>query len=105
MSGPLAAEETRKLAETFRLLGDPTRLSILLCCLKAPRPVSDIAAALGRSQSLISHHLRLLRAARLMRGERRARQIFYSLDDPHIREMLGHMVHHLAEDDILVTIP
>ena len=48
------------LAETFRLLGDPSRLRILLYCLKSPRSVGDIAKSLDLSQTLVSHHLRLL---------------------------------------------
>ena len=56
------------IAETYRLLGDPTRLKIVLTCLEGPIAVGDIAKATGASQSLVSHHLRLLRAARLVRG-------------------------------------
>ncbi|AGT11091.1 ArsR/SmtB family transcription factor [Paracoccus aminophilus] len=94
----LAADETTRLAETFRLLGDTTRLSILLCCLAGPRAVGEISDLLGQSQSLVSHHLRLLRAARLVRGERRARQVFYSLSDRHVSDMLHDMAHHIAEE-------
>lgn len=48
--------DTASLAETFRLLGDPTRLRILFYCLDAPRSVGDIAESLHLSQSLVSHH-------------------------------------------------
>lgn len=90
--------DTAGLAETFRLLGDPTRLRILFYCLDAPRSVGDIAESLHLSQSLVSHHLRLLRSARLVRGERRARQIFYALSDVHVSGMLMDMAHHMRED-------
>ena len=86
------------LAETFRLLGDPTRLRILFSCIGGVRPVGDIAASLGLSQSLVSHHLRLLRGARLVRGERRAKQVFYALADRHVSDMLADMAVHIAED-------
>lgn len=89
--------ETAILAEIFRLLGDPTRLRILLHCLPAPRAVGGIAEALGLSQSLVSHHLRLLRGARLVRGERRARRIFYQVADDHVGDMLRDMVSHVGE--------
>lgn len=56
------------IAETYRLLGDPTRLKVVLTCLDGPIAVGDIAKATGASQSLVSHHLRLLRAARLVRA-------------------------------------
>lgn len=100
MSRPpaLAAHETQILAETFRLLGDPTRLRILLHCLAGPCPVGEIAEGLDLSQSLVSHHLRLLRGARLVRGERRARQVFYALADRHVSDMLADMASHVAEE-------
>lgn len=94
----LCRNETVILAETFRLLGDPTRLSILLFCLSGSRSVGEIAEGLELSQSLVSHHLRLLRAARLVRGERRARQIFYAPDDEHVSTMLVDMASHIAEE-------
>lgn len=95
----LSSHQTTILAETFRLLGDATRLRILLYCLPGPRSVGEIAAGLDLSQSLVSHHLRLLRGARLVRGERRSRQIFYALDDSHVSDMLADMATHIAEDD------
>jgi len=85
------------LAETFRLLGDASRLKILLCCLDAPCCVGDIAERLQLSQSLVSHHLRLLRGARLVRGERVAKQVFYAIDDPHVSRVLLDMASHIVE--------
>ena len=86
------------LAETFRLLGDPSRLRILLYCLQRPRSVGDIAKSLDLSQTLVSHHLRLLRGARLVRGERQAKQIFYEVADAHVSTMLIDMASHIGED-------
>ena len=86
------------IAETYRLLGDPTRLKVVLTCLEGPIAVGDIAVAIGASQSLVSHHLRLLRAARLVRGTRRNKQVFYEVEDDHIARMLSDMLAHAAED-------
>lgn len=86
------------IAETFRLLGDPTRLKILLACLDAPRSVGEIALIVDASQSLVSHHLRLLRAARLVSGTRKAKQVIYEAADAHIRDMLNDMIAHSAEE-------
>jgi DNA-binding transcriptional ArsR family regulator len=86
------------IAETYRLLGDPTRLKVVLTCLEGPIAVGDIAKATGASQSLVSHHLRLLRAARLVRGTRRNKQVFYEVEDDHIVRMLTDMLAHAAED-------
>ena len=85
------------IAETYRLLGDPTRLRVLLACLAAPIAVGDIAKAVNASPSLVSHHLRLLRAARLVRGTRRNRQVFYETADQHIARMLADMIEHAME--------
>lgn len=86
------------IAETYRLLGDPTRLKIVLTCLDGPIAVGDIAKATGASQSLVSHHLRLLRAARLVRGTRRNKQVFYEAADDHVARMLADMLAHAAEE-------
>jgi len=86
------------IAETYRLLGDPTRLRVLLACLATPIAVGDIAKAVNASPSLVSHHLRLLRAARLVRGTRRNKQVFYETADDHIAHMLTDMIEHAMED-------
>ncbi|MBB3344676.1 metalloregulator ArsR/SmtB family transcription factor [Luteimonas sp. RC10] len=91
------SEHVEILAGTFRLLGDPTRLRVLLTCLDGPVPVGEIARRTGASQPLVSHHLRLLRGARLVRGERRQRQVFYATADAHIRDMLVDMLAHADE--------
>jgi len=93
----LSEQELTTLSETFRLLGDPSRLKILLCCSGGPKPVSQISQELELSQSLVSHHLRLLRAARLVRGVRRSKNVFYEIDDAHVGDMLHGMVNHIAE--------
>jgi len=86
-----------QLADLFRLMGDATRLRIILTCLQEPISVGDIAERLTLSPSLVSHHLRLLKAARVLRGERRGKQIFYSALDEHIRCVIDDMVAHVGE--------
>ena len=86
-----------RLADLFRLMGDPTRLRIILTCLTEPTSVGDIASRLNLSQSLVSHHLRLLRAARVLKGARRGKQMFYSSDDAHIEHVLADMLAHIRE--------
>ncbi|SDG65110.1 ArsR/SmtB family transcription factor [Paraburkholderia phenazinium] len=85
------------LADLFRLLGDPTRLRIVLACLDEQRAVGAIAESLGFSPSLVSHHLRLLRAARIVRAARQGKQVFYLAADRHISGMLAGMLEHVAE--------
>jgi DNA-binding transcriptional ArsR family regulator len=86
-----------ELADLFHLLGDPTRLRIVLACLAQPTAVGDIAAALNLSSSLVSHHLRLLRAARIVKAERQGKQVFYAAADAHISGLLSNMFEHIAE--------
>jgi DNA-binding transcriptional ArsR family regulator len=95
----MAEDQVVELAEMFRLMSDPTRLRIILACLDAPVSVGDMADGLGLSASLVSHHLRLLRAARLLQADRRGRQVFYVVGDSHIRSMLTDMVDHVAEGE------
>jgi len=84
--------EIETLAGMFRMLGDGTRLRILLLCAEGETPVGDIARRLSLSQSLVSHHLRLL-----LRGERRGRNVFYALADAHVRRMIADMRAHARE--------
>jgi len=94
-----AEEAVSQLADLFSLMGDTSRLRIILTCLHAPISVSDIAEKLGLSQSLVSHHLRLLRAARVLRSERRGKQVFYVAADAHIQCVIEDMVAHIGEPD------
>jgi ArsR family transcriptional regulator len=96
----ISDDHAAELADTFRLMSDPTRLRILFACLAAPVSVGAIADRLNLSQSLVSHHLRLLRAARVVKSDRRGRQIFYSCADSHIVSVLTDMAHHVAEPDL-----
>lgn len=93
-----AEGDIQTVAEMFRLLGDPTRLRILVACLGDPVSVGGIVERTGASQSLVSHHLRLLRAARLVRGTRVARQVFYVAADEHVHHMLHDVFEHAAEE-------
>ncbi len=86
-----------QLADLFRLLGDPTRLRIVVACLRGPTAVGDLAAALDLTSTLVSHHLRLLRAARLVKFERRGKHVLYSTADRHVSDMLQDMIEHIAE--------
>ena len=85
------------LAQTFQALSDPTRVRLISALTKAELCVCDLAAVLGMSQSAVSHQLRSLRDLRLVKSRREGREIFYTLDDEHIRELyelgLKHIQH------------
>ena len=92
-----APDRVTALAETFHMLGEPNRLRIVLACLKAPVSVGVLADELGLSPSLVSHHLRLLRAARLLAGRREGKRVFYAPADEHVRSVVRDMLDHVAE--------
>lgn len=89
-----------ELADLFRLLGDPTRLRIVLACMDKSVAVSEIASSLTLSQSLVSHHLRLLRGARIVKAERQGKQVFYTTADHHISGVLSDMLEHIQEPHV-----
>ena len=93
----LTPEQNALLAEVFRLLGDPTRLRIVFACLDRSVAVGDIAAELALSPSLVSHHLRLLRAAHVVRAERQGKNVLYAAADDHVRAVLKAMAAHVGE--------
>ena len=95
----LQSDQTAQLAETFGLLADPTRLSIVVVCMEQEISAGSIANQLGSSPSLVSHHLRLLRAARILRAERRGKQVFYSMADACVHDVLKIMINHLFIHD------
>ncbi len=80
-------DEAYELARTFQALADPTRVRLISSLLKSELCVYDLAALLGLTQSAISHQLRSLRDMRLVKSRRLGREMFYTLDDDHIREL------------------
>ena len=90
----LDAPEAERLAETLKALASPGRLRLLADLLGGERAVEDLARAAGLSDSATSHHLRLLRALRLVRARRDGRNVFYSLHDDHVADLLAAVRHH-----------
>ncbi|MGA8261364.1 MAG: metalloregulator ArsR/SmtB family transcription factor [Arenicellales bacterium] len=91
-------DQAAELAEVFHLLGESNRLRLVCACLDEAVSVHDLAEQLGITGSLVSHHLRLLKAARLMRAEKRGRQVFYRAADEHVCRVLQDMTAHIHED-------
>jgi len=85
------------LAETFKVLGDVTRVRILDALSRAELCVGDLAELLGVSESAVSHQLRLLRGMRLVRPRRDGRLVFYALDDHHIVGLFAQGLQHVEE--------
>src|SRR5258708_35063784 len=85
------------LAETFKVLGDTTRVRILDALARAEVPVCDLAQLLGLTQSAVSHQLRLLRGMRLVKSRRAGRHIYYVADDHHIVGLFEQGLEHVQE--------
>ena len=83
------------LAEFFKIFGDSTRIRILYALFESELCVCDIAALLGMTQSAVSHQLRILKDAKLVRFRRDGKSVFYALDDDHVRMILRVGMEHL----------
>jgi DNA-binding transcriptional ArsR family regulator len=96
----LAPDEATRLADLFRMLGDPGRTRILFALLDAGELcVSDLAVAVHAPETSVSHALRLLRTAGIVRNRRDGRNVYYALDDAHVRMLLALSLEHLRHGD------
>lgn len=89
--------EAVELADTFAVLGDPTRVRMVDALAHGELCVSDLAALVGLTESAVSHQLRLLRSLRIVRARRAGRLVYYQLDDAHIRTLLDQGRRHIEE--------
>lgn len=93
-------DEASRLADVFKLLGDPTRTRLLSALLEAGELcVCDLAEVIGVAESSVSHALRLLRTAGIVRNRRDGRMVYYSLADAHVRMLLDLSLEHLRHDE------
>ena len=84
-----------RLAEIFKVLGDPTRIKLLALLSASEMCVCDIADALGMKQSAISHQLRVLRGARLVKFRKDGKEAWYFLDDDHVVKLMNQGLEHV----------
>lgn len=87
-----------QMAESFKALSDPTRLQILALLFADERSVGDLADHLDVSQSAVSHQLRILRTMDIVRYHKEGREVFYSLADDHVRDILLRTLEHILDD-------
>ena len=93
-----AAETMQELAEQFRLFGDVTRVRILWVLSQGAMCVCDLAELLQCGQSAVSHQLRLLRQAHLVRYEKKGKSSVYMLDDEHVWQIFRLGLSHVTEE-------
>lgn len=85
------------LAELFKVFGDTTRIKILCALFESEMCVCDIASLLSMNQSAISHQLRVLKQARLVKFRKDGKVVYYSLDDEHVKQIFDHGLVHVNE--------
>ena len=85
-----------ELSDFFHIFADPTRLKILFT-IEEPMCVCDIASVLGMTKSAVSHQLKILRQANLVRYRRSGKNIFYSLSDEHVKVIIEYALEHIKE--------
>ena len=90
-------ERLYDLAELFKVFGDTTRIRILYVLFESEMCVCDIAELLHMTQSAISHQLRILKQAHLVRNRREGKTVYYFLDDDHVRTVIGQGMEHIEE--------
>ena len=90
-------EHLSSLAELFKVLGDPTRMKILYALFESELCVGDIALLLGMGQSAVSHQLKILKDASLVRSRRVGKNIYYALSDGHVSTMISMGMEHVCE--------
>ncbi len=89
-------EKLYDLAELFKVFGDTTRIKIIYALFESEMCVCDIAALLGMNQSAISHQLRVLKQARLVKYRKDGKVVYYSLDDEHIKNIFDQGFMHIT---------
>ena len=90
-------DQANELAALFKTLGDPTRVRIMDALARSEMCVCDLAELIGLSQSAVSHQLRVLRSAYLVKFRREGKMVFYSLDDSHVVALYSQGLEHIAE--------
>lgn len=93
----LDIEETNQIADIFKLLGEPTRFKIILALIENELCVCDISAVINVSVSAVSHQLRLLKGARLIKYRKDGKMVYYSIDDDHINNLVDQLKEHIKE--------
>ncbi|MGD9083732.1 MAG: metalloregulator ArsR/SmtB family transcription factor [Desulfobacterales bacterium] len=93
----VSEKEIERLSSIYKILGDPSRLKIVMALKNVEMCVCDLAAFLGLTESAVSHQLRRFRDLALVKSRREGQVIYYSLDDEHVAELLNIGLEHVSE--------
>ena len=89
--------EIYEISELFKAFADSTRIKILLSLFDGERSVGEIVNEVGATQTAVSHQLRALKGTHLVKGRREGKNIFYSLDDEHVKIIINSAIEHVEE--------
>ena len=86
-----------ELSDFFKVMGDSTRIQLLWALEESEMCVGDLAVLLNMTKSAVSHQLKVLRVAKLVRSEKKGKNVYYSLNDGHVKDILEKALEHVCE--------
>ncbi len=86
-----------ELSDFFKVMGDSTRIQLLWALEESEMCVGDLAVLLNMTKSAVSHQLKVLRTAKLVRAEKKGKNVYYALDDHHVKDILEKALGHVCE--------
>ena len=92
-----AFDDIMDLSDFFKIMGDSTRLQLLMSLQQSEMCVSDLANVLNMTKSAVSHQLKTLRVSKLIKSRKEGKTVIYSLDDAHVHEVLAKSIEHIKE--------
>ena len=92
--------KVRKLAQMFDMLGDINRLNIVIYLVKGKQNVTNITKHVGMSQSAVSHQLRLLKDANILKSEKIGKTVYYDINDEHVDQILSNGLIHMMHEEV-----
>lgn len=95
----ISDKANERLSKLFKAISDPTRIKILYALRKETLSVTELTYVIGMTQSAVSHQLRILRDAQLVKTKRAGKEIFYSIADNHVHEIFGQAIEHVMEEN------
>lgn len=93
------SDKKQKVASLFKVLGNETRMNIMFTLLQGEMCVCDISAVLNMTKSAVSHQLNILRESRLVRYEKRGKEVYYSVDDDHVYDIVEIALEHISHEN------
>ncbi len=92
-------EKIQRLSQMFDMLGDSNRLNIVVYLMSGKKSVSEITEYIGMSQSAVSHQLRILKDARILKAEKNGKAVYYDIEDEHVETIVQNGLIHMHHEE------